>query len=202
MDNDPAIGAIVLTGSEKVAYLCVTQHTQLCHIKFESSVFLLSFSFSVLFTRHLQLGQTSRKCSTGTLPPTTGRTSSSGGATSPSSGEPSMIGTVGQNEILWLEILESLLLLLSMDMHLVVAVRWVAFLFHQGFRMLYPIAHCFSVLGITLEGRGVYRGPGWWEEKQKKQRVPRGMNQHLHLRFMLLHLFLKLKYANSLHFSK
>ena len=37
MDNDPAIGAIVLTGSEKVINLCVTQYIQLCHIKYEST---------------------------------------------------------------------------------------------------------------------------------------------------------------------
>ena len=38
MDNDPAIGAIVLTGSEKVANLCVTQYIHLCHIEYESTL--------------------------------------------------------------------------------------------------------------------------------------------------------------------
>ena len=38
MDNDPAIGAIVLTGSEKVANLCVMQYIQLRHIKHYSTL--------------------------------------------------------------------------------------------------------------------------------------------------------------------
>ena len=97
-----------------------------------------------------------------------------------------MIGTVCQIEILWLEILGSLSLLLSMDMHLVVAVRWVAFLFHQGFRMLYPMDHGFFIIGLEcctplllcswryfLEGKIVYWGHGWKKEKQANEGVPR-----------------------------
>ena len=38
MDNNPAIGAIVLTGSEKVTNVCNTIYIQLCHIKYESTL--------------------------------------------------------------------------------------------------------------------------------------------------------------------
>ena len=74
--------------------------------------------------------------------------------------------------------------------------------------MLYPMDHgffiiglecCYSVLGVTfwrvklfIEGLGE-------KKKNKQTKGFQGFHQ-LHLRFMLLHLFLNSKYANIVHF--
>ena len=54
MDNDPAIGAIVLTGSEKVTNLCVTQYIQLCNddIRYESILSDFPIELFLLSTFH------------------------------------------------------------------------------------------------------------------------------------------------------
>ena len=57
------------------------------NIKGENIARLIFWQTITLVLRHLQLVQTSRRCSTGTLPQTIARISWSGGATSLSSGE-------------------------------------------------------------------------------------------------------------------
>ena len=79
MDNDPAIGAIVLTGSEKVIYIKCTI-IRIDNVNKEEKIWISS---KLSYFRHLQLELISRRCSTGILPPTIARTSLSGGATSP-----------------------------------------------------------------------------------------------------------------------